>query len=213
MLVDRLWRLRHLAQSADPDEEEVREAASRGPAGLRESVQQIAASPYLTRDRRADPRVVVRDGGRGVAVQGHCRRASIKDKNALTAFFGSFTFYTGLLSLALQWLLTSRLLRRFGLGVALSVVPVALALGSVGLLVSGSLAAAIMLRGSDQVLRYSIDRPAAELLYLPLPGGADAAGEVVHRHGGVAPGRRALGPGHPAAGHGPALAGGADRAG
>ena len=32
---DRLWRLRHLAQSADPGEEEVREAASRGPAGLR----------------------------------------------------------------------------------------------------------------------------------------------------------------------------------
>ena len=80
-------------------------------------------------------------------------------KNELTAFFGSFNFYTGLLSLALQWLLTSRLLRRFGLGVALSVVPVALALGSVGLLVSGSLAAVIMLRGSDQVLRYAIDRP------------------------------------------------------
>ena len=48
VLVDRLWRLRHLAQSSDPGDEEVREAASRGPAGLRESVQQIAASPYLT---------------------------------------------------------------------------------------------------------------------------------------------------------------------
>jgi hypothetical protein len=93
----------------------------------------------------------------------------IKDKDALTAFFGSFMFYTGLLSLTLQYLVTSRLLRRFGLGVALSVVPVALTLGSVSLLVFGSLAAAIFLRGSDQVLRYAIDRPAVELLYLPLP--------------------------------------------
>jgi ATP:ADP antiporter, AAA family len=168
VLVDRLWRLRHLAQSADPGEEDVREAASRGPTGLRESVQQIATSPYL----RAIAALILTSSFvtavaawqfKAIAV------AAIKDKDGLTAFFGSFTFYTGLLSLTLQWLVTSRLLRRFGLGVALSVVPVALALGSVGLLVSGSLAAAIMLRGSDQVLRYAIDRPAAELLYLPLP--------------------------------------------
>ena len=168
VLVDRLWRLRHLAQSPDPGEEEVREAAGLGPTGFRESVQQIAASPYL----RAIAALILVSSFvtaivawqfRAIAVEG------VKDKNGLAAFFGSFTFYTGLLSLALQWLLTSRLLRRFGLGVALSIVPTALALGSVGLLVSGSFAAAILLRGSDQVLRYSIDRPAAELLYLPLP--------------------------------------------
>src|SRR5215208_7173500 len=168
VLVDRLWRLRHLAQSTDPGEAEVREAVSRGPGGLRESVQQIAASPYL----RAIAGLILASSFvtavaawqfKAIAV------AAIRDKDSLTAFFGSFTFYTGLLSLLLQWLVTSRLLRRFGLGVALSVVPVALALGSVGLLISGSLAAAILLRGSDQVLRYSIDRPAAELLYLPLP--------------------------------------------
>ena len=131
-------------------------------------MQQIAASPYL----RAIAALILVSSFvtaivawqfRAIAVEG------IKDKNGLAAFFGSFTFYTGLLSLALQWLLTSRLLRRYGLGVALSIVPTALALGSVGLLVSGSFAAAILLRGSDQVLRYSIDRPAAELLYLPLP--------------------------------------------
>src|SRR3954469_8108148 len=168
-LVDRLWRLRHLAQSADPEEEQAREAASRGPGGLHQSVRQIAASPYLT----AIAALILASSlvtavaawqFRAIAV------ASIRDKDTLTAFFGRFTFYAGLLALLLQWILTSRLLRRFGLGVALSVVPVALALGSIGLLVSGSLAAAIILRGSAQVLRYSIDRPATELLYLPLPG-------------------------------------------
>src|SRR5215208_5261582 len=168
VLVDRLWRLRHLAQSTDPGEAEVREAVSRGPGGLPESVRQIAASPYLTAIAAlvlasSFVTAIVAWQFKAVAV------AAIKDKDGLTAFFGRFSFYTGLLSLALQWLLTSRLLRRFGLGVALSVVPVALALGSLGLLISGSLAAAILLRGGDQVLRYSIDRPAAELLYLPLP--------------------------------------------
>jgi ATP:ADP antiporter, AAA family len=167
VLVDRLWRLRHLAQSTDPDDKDLRESEG-GPTGLRQSVQQIAASPYL----KAIAGLILASSFVTAVVAWQFKAiavAAIKDKDGLTAFFGSFTFYTGLLSLVLQWVLTSRLLRRFGLGVALSVVPVALALGSVGLLVSGSLAAAILLRGSDQVLRYSIDRPAAELLYLPLP--------------------------------------------
>ena len=129
VLVDRLWRLRHLASVGESDDEDVQEAADRGPTGLRESVQQIAASPYL----RAIAALILASSFvtavaawqfKAIAV------AAIRDKDSLTAFFGSFTFYTGLLSLLLQWLLTSRLLRRFGLGVALSVVPVALALGS-----------------------------------------------------------------------------------
>ena len=167
VLVDRLWRLRHLASAGEPDKDAL-EGADRGPTGLRESVHQIAASPYL---RAIAGLILVSSFVTAVAAWQFkaIAVAAIREKDSLTAFFGSFTFYTGLLSLLLQWLVTSRLLRRFGLGVALSVVPVALALGSVGLLISGSLAAAILLRGSDQVLRYSIDRPAAELLYLPLP--------------------------------------------
>jgi ATP/ADP translocase len=34
----------------------------------------------------------------------------------LAAFFGSFNFYAGLLSLAVQWLVTTRLLQRAGVG-------------------------------------------------------------------------------------------------
>ena len=45
-------------------------------------------------------------------------------------------------------------------------------------------------------MRYSIDRPAMELLYLPPAAGAQAAGQVVHRHRRLAP--RATGsPGSP----------------
>ena len=95
--------------------------------------------------------------------------ASMGGRDQLAVFFGRFNFYAGLLSFGLQWLLTGRLLRKFGLGLALFVVPVGLTLGSIGLLTFQSLAAVVALRGIDQVLRYSIDKPTVELLYLPVP--------------------------------------------
>jgi ATP:ADP antiporter, AAA family len=93
----------------------------------------------------------------------------IPAKDHLAVFFGDFTFYAGILALAVQLLLTSRLLRRFGIGLALFTLPVALLATSAYMLVAGSLFAAVLLRGSDFVWRYSIDKSAVELLYLPLP--------------------------------------------
>jgi AAA family ATP:ADP antiporter len=87
----------------------------------------------------------------------------------LAAFYGTFNMYAGALSLITQFFIASRLLRRFGIGVALLIVPFALTGGSVGLLLSGGLWAAVLLRGSDQVVRYSIDKATVELLYLPVP--------------------------------------------
>jgi AAA family ATP:ADP antiporter len=69
-------------------------------------------------------------------------------------------------------LFTSGILRRLGLGNTLLLLPMALLAGSTGLLAFGSLAAAVLMRASDKVLRYSVDRPAVELLYLPVPSAA-----------------------------------------
>lgn len=91
------------------------------------------------------------------------------NKDALAVLFGNFYFYAGILGLLLQLLLTTRLLRRFGIGSMLFVLPFAVLLGSAGLMIWGTLAAAIALKASDQVLRYSLDKSAVELLYLPLP--------------------------------------------
>jgi AAA family ATP:ADP antiporter len=90
-------------------------------------------------------------------------------KDALAAFLGDFNFYAGILSLSFQLLFTTRFLRRFGMGTSLLVLPVTVFLGSAGLLVLGTLGAAIALKGCDQVLRYSVDKSTTELLYLPLP--------------------------------------------
>src|SRR6202040_1429914 len=91
------------------------------------------------------------------------------NQDNLAIFFGNFYFYAGLLALLFQLLLTTRLLRRFGIGPMLFVLPIFVLAGSAGLAILGTIGAALFLRGGDQVLRYSIDRSTSELLYLPLP--------------------------------------------
>jgi ATP/ADP translocase len=89
----------------------------------------------------------------------------------LAAFFGEFNFYAAILALLIQMLLTSRLLKRYGVGPTLLLVPVALLVGSTGVIAFGTLAAAVILKGADQVFRYSVDKTSMELLYLPVPSG------------------------------------------
>lgn len=96
-------------------------------------------------------------------------KETLVEKDNLTAFFGLYAGYTGLGSLLAQLLVTGKLLRRFGVGVALLVLPVCLTMGSAAVLVFGTLWAATLLKGSDKVVRYSIDVPALQLLYLPVP--------------------------------------------
>ena len=139
-----------------------------GPKSLRESMRLVFASPYL----RVIAAVICLSNlvtnltmwqFRAIAQQ------TLVHKDALAVFFGSFNLYAGVASLAFQLLLTSRLLRRFGIGKTLFVLPLAVLAGSMGLLIVGSLAAVVALKGTDQVLRYSVDKSTAELLYLPLP--------------------------------------------
>ena len=93
------------------------------------------------------------------------------NKDALATLFGDFYFYAGILGLLVQLLLTSRLLRRFGIGTMLFVLPTVVMMGSAGLLILGTLTSALALKGGIQVLRFSLDRSATELLYLPIPHG------------------------------------------
>ena len=160
-LVVLIWRERPPGFS-EPEHETSRAG------GLSDSVALVWSSPYL----RAIAAVIVASsfvttiaGWQFKAIA----KAAIPETDELTAFFGMFNFAAGLASLVVQLLLTSRLLRTFGIGFGLFVVPCFLALGTTGLLITGGLAAAVVLKGSDQVLRYSIDKATVELLYLPVP--------------------------------------------
>lgn len=142
--------------------------AAPGPATLRESMRLVFASPYL----RVIAGVICVSNlvtnltmwqFRAIAQQ------MLVHKDALAIFFAQFNIYAGIASLFFQLLVTTRLLRRWGIGKALFMLPLAVMAGSFGLLAIGSLAAVVALKGTDQVLRYSVDKSTAELLYLPLP--------------------------------------------
>jgi ATP:ADP antiporter, AAA family len=131
------------------------------------TIRLIFSSPYL-----AAIATVILVSSFTTTLTGWQFKAIAKDSfghgDALAVFFGDFYFYTGILALTFQFLLTTRLLRRFGLSIMLFILPVSVLIGSGALLIWGSIAAAIFLKGSDQILRYSLDRSSVELLYLPL---------------------------------------------
>jgi AAA family ATP:ADP antiporter len=158
-----LWRLR-------PGGAEAAAPAPDGRPGLRASLRLVLDSPHL----RAIAGIVLISSF-VTAVTGWQFKAMAQEalvtKDSLAAFFGSFNASVGALCVLTQVALTAGVLRRFGLGPVLFLLPGCLLLGSAGLLASGTLAAAVLLRGADKVLRYSIDRPAVELLYLPVPSG------------------------------------------
>ena len=139
-----------------------------GQNDLRDSVRSVFSSPYL----RAIAAVICISSF-ATTITGWQFKALAKQfsvgKDSMAVFFGDFYFYVGVLALLFQLLLTTRLLRRFGIGPILYVLPLIVLAGSAGLLVWGTVAAALFLKGGDQVVRYSIDRSTIELLYLPLP--------------------------------------------
>lgn len=105
---------------------------------------------------------------------------SIGSRDEMTAFFGSFYVYLGALSLPLQFLAGAKVVERYGVRAALLILPLALMAGLALLLVFPMrLWAAAVLKGSDTMMRHSIDRSALELLYLPVSGSVRAEAKAV----------------------------------
>jgi len=96
-------------------------------------------------------------------------RHAIPSKDHLTAFFGSITFYIGIGSLLFQLLVTNRVLKRFGVGWAILLLPASLVAAFLALAMRPELWAAAVLQLVDGTLSYSIHRSGTELLYLPVP--------------------------------------------
>lgn len=87
----------------------------------------------------------------------------------LVEFFGQFYALVGLATFFVQWLLGPALLRRFGIGPVLALMPaVTIACGLLGAGI-GRLWAAAMIRAAQMVAVNSVFRSAFELLYTPLP--------------------------------------------
>jgi AAA family ATP:ADP antiporter len=86
----------------------------------------------------------------------------------LAGFFSLVSVALNVLALLVQVFAVGPLLARAGVHRALWVLPALLIAGSTGLLVGGGLVAALLLKSADGSLRYSLNRTATELLYVPL---------------------------------------------
>jgi AAA family ATP:ADP antiporter len=134
---------------------------------LRDSLRSVFSSPYL----RAIAVVICISTCATTLISWQFKalaKMSSVNQDSLAIFFGNFYFYAGVLALLFQLALTTRLLRRFGIGPMLFVLPIFVLAGSAALAMLGTVGAVLFLRGGDQVLRYSIDRSTSELLYLPV---------------------------------------------
>jgi AAA family ATP:ADP antiporter len=97
---------------------------------------------------------------------------------SLGPFFARFYAVTNGVSLAVQLLIASRVLRRVGVVGASAYTPGLLAVSGAGALVTGGFGAVAIVKAVDGGLRYSLHKTALELLYLPLPREARERGKA-----------------------------------
>lgn len=90
------------------------------------------------------------------------------DPAAIAGFQGWFNTATQWLPLVVLAGLQP-LLSRWGVGVALFLLPVFMLLANAGLALTWSLPAAVIAKGGDTGIRYAAERTAREILYLPVP--------------------------------------------
>ena len=96
-------------------------------------------------------------------------RQAFDSKDRLTSFFGTIASYGGMLALLVQTLVTGRLLKRFGVGAAILLLPTALLTGFLIVAARPALWTVSILKLIDGSLSYSVHRSGMELLYIPIP--------------------------------------------
>jgi AAA family ATP:ADP antiporter len=93
----------------------------------------------------------------------------ITDTDRLTAFFGFWLSNLSVFSLAVQLILTSRIMKNFGVATSLFFLPISILMGAVAILVSPALWSAILIKVTDGSFKNSINKAGVELLSLPIP--------------------------------------------
>jgi AAA family ATP:ADP antiporter len=91
----------------------------------------------------------------------------ISDTSDRSAFFARVGWATSLVSIGVQLLLTSFVMKRYSVKVALLFLPLAILGGTIGFVVLPTLAFVGFMSVSDNALNYSINQSAKEALYTP----------------------------------------------
>lgn len=101
-------------------------------------------------------------------MQGDIVAKSFASPAERTAAFAKLDFWTNVLTLAVQLLLTSRLLRGIGVSGVLLVLPLLTTLGFGALALWPSFLVLALVQVLRRGIHYAVDRPAREILYIPL---------------------------------------------
>lgn len=136
--------------------------------GIWDGARTVWRSPYL-RSMCIYLLLFLVSGGFLYRLKAQYARDFFEDREARTSFFATVDGVTNGLTLALQFLLTGKLLQRFGVGFTLAILPVLtmFAFGALGLWTSlAPIVAADMLR---RVGNYALAKPAREVLYTVVP--------------------------------------------
>ncbi len=167
------------------------------PHALTETLTEIARTPYLRLIAAMVFLVAIATQWTGFQLSVVADRRFGGSAEALTRFFGTFNFTLGIVSLVVQLTLTAQVLRRWGVAVALLLLPAALGIGAVWILLIPAFWPVIVTNAFDQGLRFSVDKATYELLYLPIAPGTRAriknAVDIVLNRAGDATGGVLLG--------------------
>ncbi len=93
---------------------------------------------------------------------------TMNNKDELTAFFGFWLSTLSIISLLIQILFTGRILKYFGVGASLFILPVSVLLGSLLILFYPALWAGIFLKVSEGAFKQSVNKAGLELVSLPI---------------------------------------------
>lgn len=93
----------------------------------------------------------------------------VDGQDAITSFLANITLYISLIAFFVQIWLTGRIHRLLGVGFALLVLPVSLAVTSLLIVAFPVVWIAALARVQDSSLRYTLDKTSREILFLPLP--------------------------------------------
>ena len=107
-------------------------------------------------------------------VKAIAKHAFASDADAMARFFGALFTWQSVAALGVQVFVTGWLLRRAGLAVGRLVLPVAVAAGSVAILLHPALAITIVTAAgfakvAEGGLRFAVDKATVELTWLPVP--------------------------------------------
>ncbi len=98
-------------------------------------------------------------------------RQTYKAETELAAYFGYFYGFTGVAGALVQIFLTARLLERASIAVSLSLLPMALTLGTFAIVFIPfipAIVAVTMAKGAENILRYTVNDATMQILYVPV---------------------------------------------